>query len=258
MKTVKTHENLKEIYINKLCYFNEYKIIKQEEHILYTNDAEDSFAIVQQYPYGIFISLIHYDEQLLSEIINLFENQCNEISVSIQNEPEEKLNINEISKLLMPKKIYKSFAYDGIMLSCGLNNHVRLLNKNDECIVKAFPEEIRSNELQLTEAFSEFVLNDNGEIFAYFDNDNNMIGYLSCCPEIDNIWDVVYIYVLPKNRSAGIGQTLAAQYLLSKRQRDQIPYYSGVTNPASEAAALKAGFFLCGLRYYYSYEIAKI
>ena len=194
---------------------------------------------MQNYPDGTSISLINFDAELLAEVVEKYD----KINVIIPLKHEEEININ-----FNLKGIYKSFAYDGDVVSHSVNSHIRLLTKEDKLY---FPEGIQANRSNLSDAFAEFVLTGKGEIFGYFDEEGNLLGYLSCCREIDNIWDVVYIYVLPQHRSHGIGTALAAQYLIAKSNQGQIPYYSGVTNPASESAALKAGFKLCGLRYYY-------
>ena len=253
MKKVNDEILLNIIKNDKLTYFSEYKIILEEEHDLYTNDEENAFVILQNYSYGSLISVINFNAKLLSEAIAFTGKPRDEISIVIPLKSDEKLHTENNSNLnLSQKAVYKSFAYNGSVLPHSSNKHIRLLDKNDLSLVNDFPEENHKNMLQLPDAFSEFVLNENGEIIGYFADDGSLAGYLSCCPEIDNIWDVVYIYVSPENRSRGIGTALAAQYLNSKGTRGQIPYYSGVTNPSSEAAALQAGFSLCGLRYYFS------
>lgn len=161
---------------------------------------------------------------------------------------------------LISRGVYKAFAYNETLKNIDhiqSDTLIRLLTKKDKMIVSLFNEEIHSNMIPLDSAFDEFVLNDNGEIYVYMDSNGRIIGYLSCAPEADNIWDVVYIYVQPEYRSCGIGTRLASHYLRAKIQSNQIPYYSGVTNPASEAAAVKAGFTLCRERYSYEYHGLK-
>ena len=233
---------------DKLTYFNEYKTILQEKYVLYTNQAETAFAIIQHYSDSSLISLINFDAELLLEVIAFIDKPRDKIKVVVPLKNAEEFEMENF----VLKGVYKTFAYEGTVSSHISEKHIRLLTKNDVSLVEAFAEESHRNMIQLSKAFSIFTLQKTGEIFGYFDENNVLLGYLSCCPEIDTIWDVVFIYVSPQNRSQGIGTALASQYLVSKRNQGQIPYYSGVTNPASEAAALKAGFKLCGFRYYYS------
>lgn len=50
---------------------------------------------------------------------------------------------------------------------------------NDQAIVSSFREEKHSNMIQLDTALEEFVINGNGEIYAYFDANGKIIGYVT-------------------------------------------------------------------------------
>jgi len=99
-------------------------------------------------------------------------------------------------------------------------------------------------------------LNHQPQAFAWFE-DAQPLGYLSCGPMIEDLWDVGLVFTLPESRGRGIATALAYAYLKTMRERGLVPYYSGVSNPYSARAAQKAGFRLCGTRHLYNYKRPK-
>lgn len=53
---------------DKLQFFNEYKAILEEECEIFTDDNISSFLLLQNYPYGLFVSFIGFN--------NVFFNSC--------------------------------------------------------------------------------------------------------------------------------------------------------------------------------------
>ncbi len=256
MKTVKKEAILPFIEADKLCYFNEYKSIMEEPCVFYAADDKigPPFLMLQSYPYGLLASFIGFHDGFFIQAISELEKNHPTIHIVIPMPSSQYPNMHSNPDNLIKKGVYKSFACCDRIPSLNEDRSIRSLTGNDQAIVSSFQEEKHSNMIQLDTALEEFVINGNGEIYAYFDANGKIIGYLSCAPELYNIWDVVYIYVQPEFRSTGIGTKLASHYLNAKLKANQIPYYSGVTNAASEAAAIKAGFTLCGTRYCYEYH----
>lgn len=256
MKIADKKKALQLITNNKLQFFNEYKAILEEECEIYADDDYSSFMLVQNYPYGLFASIIGFSDVFFDNCLSYLKKSYNSINIAISMPPSQTPNITNQDKLIS-KGVYKAFAGNDTSISTQksiLPSSIRLLTEYDENLVVFFKEEIHSNMIRLDVAFNDLVLNNNGEIYGYINNNQEIIGYLSCCHEVDNIWDVIYIYVQPEYRLSGIGTQLAKYYLYAKLRDGQIPYYSGVSNPASEAAAVKAGFALCGERFSYEYH----
>lgn len=256
MKTADKNEVLEFIKKDKLQFFNEYKAILEEECEIITDDNASSFMLLQNYSYGLFASFIGFNNDFFNSCLSLLEKDHKTVNIAIPMPPFQTPDINNQEKLIS-RGVYKAFAGNGKTTDTEntiSDLSIRPLTKADEKIVSSFKEEKHSNMIQLDAAFNDLVVNNNGEIYGYIDKKGKLVGYLSCCPEVDNIWDVIYIYVQRRHRSSGIGTKLAAYYLHTKLKNNQIPYYSGVTNPASEAAALKAGFTLCGERFSYEYN----
>lgn len=242
---------------DKLQFFNEYKAILEEECEIFTDDNISSFLLLQNYPYGLFVSFIGFNNVFFDSCLSCLKKDYKTINIAIPMPPFQAPNIMNSQDKLISKGVYKAFAGNGKSINIQSNisdSSIRSLTKYDEKIVLSFKEEKHSNMIQLDAAFNDLVVNNNGEIYGYMDKNGEIIGYLSCGPEVDNIWDVIYIYVQRAYRSSGIGTNLAKYYLNTKLKNDQIPYYSGVSNPASEAAAVKAGFTLCGERFSYEYH----
>jgi len=74
---------------------------------------------------------------------------------------------------------------------------------------------------------------------------DEILGYLSCANEYENVWDVDFIHVREDRRRQGLGTQLGALYAREKLRQNQIPYYSGARDEASEQTAVKAGFVCC-------------
>ena len=255
MKAVNKERVLQFIGNNRLCYFNEYKAIMEEDCELYADDQEAiSYLLLQKYPYGLFASYIGFHDGFFVKSLTELAGQHSTIHIAVPMPPHQAPKFSDVSDRLVEKGVYKAFAGAGILPGIQQDKRIRHLNSLDRENVSLFQEEAHVNMIPLKAAFEEFVVDGHGEIYGYIDKGRGIIGYLSCGPEIDNIWDVVYIYVQPAYRSSGIGTKLASYYLHAKLEANQLPYYSGVTNPASEAAAVKAGFTICGVRYSYEYH----
>lgn len=250
MKTVGKEMVLPFVESRKLCYFNEYKALMEEECAIYSNGDASSFVLLQQYPYGPFASFIGFRRDFFIECLSELGDVHPTIHFAIPLPPGSPPPAPcDVPGRILYKDVYKAFAGGHTHGTRRADPSIRPCTKADREAVASFREEPHPHMIPLGAAFEEFVMTGDGEIYVYTDKSGRIVGYLSCCPEAGDIWDVVYIYVQPEHRSLGIGTKLAAYYLQEKRRNNQIPYYSGVTNPASEAAAVKAGFVLCGERY---------
>lgn len=249
MKQVDIKYALEFVAHNKLCYFNEYLSLLQEECTAFSNQEENTFLLVQSYAGKAYATLIGDDVSYYSYCLEKLMRDYAGMSLVIAMPAGETLKWDEeqYANRLRLKQVYKTFQGTG--LTTVYDNRVRKLHESDAELVEAFPEEDHKNMIPLIAAFKEFVLKGEGEIYGFVNDEGKLAGYLSCSLEIENIWDVVFLYVSPEYRSQGVGRALAGYYKTEKEKHGQIPYYSGVSNPASERVALNSGFVPCGKRY---------
>ncbi|MCL2298826.1 MAG: GNAT family N-acetyltransferase [Firmicutes bacterium] len=210
--------------------------LRQGNNEAFSNDDGTGFALVHRYPAWHFASFTGYDPVFLKEVLRRYR----KLNVSIEQPEGRVLCVEAVRGLTPDPKPYECFAYTDEVPAGPFHPNIRPLAKEEYGLVRPIAE--HPNHIDYAEG-----------LFAWFDGERPL-GYLSCGPEVDDIWDVHRIYTLPDYRNKGIATALAYAYLKTMREQGLVPYYSGVTNPASAAAARKAGFAQCSTRYAFKYE----
>jgi len=209
------------------------------ENEAFANDGESCFALVTQYPHGPGAFFTDYDPGFIKQLLR----RCPRLNLSFDLPPGAQLEIGRIRGLKPCAVSTESFACDGDAPAAPIDPHIRLLAAEEFDLVR--PIVRCEDDIKFAEKI--FVWAEGGQI----------VGYLCCSPSFADVWDVNHIFTLPEHRGKGIGTALAYAYLKTMREQGLVPYYSGVTNPASAAAARKAGFQLCGTRYAFTYKRPK-
>jgi len=244
MREIPPQAMLERIQPQRLCYFAEYMDLMRPEEIAkraiqcYANDDETCFAVTWVYPEWNVVSFISYDKEFCREVLRQYKT----IDGSFTLLPGEALPEIAVRGLKM-KHSYENFAYEGPAPEAPIDPHVHLLDKDEFDPLRAIaPRQDDLDHLPLAFAWME---------------DGQPLGYLACGPTVEDIWDVGLIFTLPEHRGRGIASALAYAYLKTMRERGLVPYYSGVSNPYSAAAARKAGFQLCRTGHLYNYKRPK-
>ncbi len=263
MKPVQKETLLPRLEENRSLYCAELEALQiyEKDCTFYANEAEQCFAIVQQYPASPetpSLTFCGFEDGFLQEVLASVKGLRGTVSVSVltlSDETQISISKTKLTRKLKGRGKLQLFGRtEPPGTVCEKNPHIRALQKPDRMFTEEFPDHKNPNTLPLQAAFQLFVEESGGEIFAYFDTEDQMAGYVSCRPMYENVWDVVYIYVRPEKRGQGIGTQLAVAYLQELLAKGRIPIYSGVSNPASAKAAINAGFMLCGWRH--CYELA--
>ena len=245
MKEIEPQSLLARIAPQRLCYLTEYLDLSSPEMLAkwamecWANEDESCFAVVWQYPSWGNVHFIGYDKAFCKAVLSRFKTT----NVAFAYPPEEARPKVRIRGLKEKRRcIYECFTCEGPAPTEPINPHIRLLEKDEYDLVRPI---VRQKE----------DLQDKCVVLAWLEN-GAAIGYISYSlyEGMEDSWDVNYIFSLPEHRGRGIGTALAYAYLKDIRARDCVPYYSGVSNPASAAAARKAGFLLCGTRYAFTYK----
>jgi len=249
MKQIEPQALLERLRPQRLCFFSEYYDLMRPEEIenrkikCFANQDETCLAMTWVYPEWNVAGFIGYDKTFTREVLRGFDKPSIEVVFPVP--PGETLPHIKL-RGLRKKAVEESFAHEGPVPEAPIDAHVQLLEKEEFEPLRAIGQGHGNHDN----------LNHQPQAFAWMD-DGKPLGYLSCGPMIEDIWDVGLIFTLPECRGRGIATALAYAYLKTMRERGFVPYYSGVTNPASAAAARKAGFRLCGTRHLYSYKRPK-
>jgi len=244
MREVNPQELLERICPQRLCYFSEYLDLTRPRALedysvrCYANDEGRCLAMTWQYPAWNYASFIGYDGEFCREVLRQFDetDACWPLPPSAVL-PGVKLHG------LRKKDVVEAFAYEGPVPEAPIDPHILLLEKEAFGPLRSIaPRQADLDHLPLAFAWME---------------EGRPLGYLACGPMVEDIWDVGYIFTLPEQRGRGIGTVLAYAYLKTMRERGEIPYYSGVSNPHSAGAARGAGFQLCSARHSFHYKRPK-
>jgi len=243
MKQIESQTMLECIRPQRLCYFSEFIDLSRPEKIArlamqcYANEDESCLATTWKYPSWNVASFIGYDKDFIREVLLGF----GETVVGFSLPPGEILPDIKL-RGLRKTDVTENFAFEGPAPD-PIDPHVHLLEKDEfEPLRTIAPRQDDLNHLPLA--------------FAWLEN-RQPLGYLACGPMVEDIWDVGLIFTLPEHRGRGIATKLAYAYLKIMRDRGLVPYYSGVSNPYSAAAAKKAGFQLCCTCHSYNYKRPK-
>ncbi len=115
---------------------------------------------------------------------------------------------------------------------------IRLLTAEDEAKVMAFDEPnlrdiyghcIRTNEKSYA-------------LYAYFDDNSAILGYLIANTLNGSYWDIYNIYVSEKERGKGIAKSLARYYVKAIHDIGGFASYGTPANEASKKVAIACGF----------------
>ena len=247
MKQIEPPALLERLRPRRLCYSQEYMDLLRPEVIAnraircYANQDGTCFAMTWVYPDWNTASFIGYDKAFTREVLRQFD----ETEACWSLPPGEALPGVKL-RGLRKKTVVESFACEGPMPQAPVDPHICLLGKEQFAPLRAIGQGHGDHDN----------LNHMPQAFAWME-EGQPIGYLSCGPMIEDIWDVGLVFTLLEHRSRGIATALAYAYLKSMRERGLVPYYSGVTNPASAAAARKAGFQLCCTCHAFKYKCPK-
>ena len=246
MKQIDPQALLKHITPQRLAYSQEYIDLSQPEKIAqwamkcYANDNETCFAVTWKYPDWNVVSFINSDDDFCRQFLRQFDQT--EVCLPLrpgQAPPNIKL------RGLRQKAIEQAFAYEGPAPQRPIDPHIRLLNHHEL-------------DLLLPLVRDPIELKTPGMIAFTWHENETIAGFLHCNPDVADLWDVGFIHTLPEHQGRGIGTALAYAYLKTMCERGLVPYYSGVSNPASAAAARKAGFELCCARHVFNYKRPKL
>ena len=247
MKQIEPQAMLERIRPRRLCYLQECVDLSLPEKIAqlaiqcYASEDESCLAVTWNYPTWNVASFIGHDKEFTREVLVQFkETEAGWSLPPGETLPEIKL------RGLKKKAAQEGFAYKGPLPNAPIDPHIQLLEKEQFDLLRAIGQGHGNHDN----------LNHMPHAFAWMEN-GQPLGYLSCGPAVEDIWDVGLIFTLPECRGRGIAGKLAYAYLKTMRERGLVPYYSGVTNPHSAGAARKAGFQLCCTGHLYSYKRPK-
>ncbi|MDR2686897.1 MAG: GNAT family N-acetyltransferase [Oscillospiraceae bacterium] len=244
MKEIEPQALLERIRPRRLCYFTEYLDLTRPEALenyairCYANGDKSCHAMTWQYPKWNVANFIGYDRDFTREVLRRFGE-----TEACWPLPREETPPNVKLRGLRQKAVSYEFAYEDPMPEVPIDPHICLLEKEQFAPLRAIAP--RQDDLDHKPL-----------AFAWMEG-GQPLGYLACGPMVEDIWDVGLVFTLPEHRGRGIATKLAYAYLKTMRERGLVPYYSGVTNPASAAAARKAGFQLCRTDYLFHYKRPK-
>ena len=248
MRQIDPERLLQRIVTRRLCYSVEYLDLSSPEMRkkwaieCFASQDDTCFAVVWKHPGWSMVNFIGYEKNFCKALLSRFKTT----NVAFAVPPGEALPKIHI-RGLKPKRsfAYESFSCETPAPEAPVDPHIRLLAKKEYDLVRPIVKQKED-------------LNDECMVQAWLEDDV-ALGYISYSlyENMADSWDVSYIQVSPKHRGRGIGSALAYAYLKNIREQGLVPYYSGVSNPASAAAARKAGFQLCCTKYAFNYKRPK-
>ena len=193
-----------------------------------------------------YVSIIPtYHEFDADEVLTTIQKKCGDPNLLVDFHPLS----GEFSSLLRDK-LDRSYTYERSIVdyiresgdaSFLMADDIRLLGPSDkEAFAASFDEKL-INRPPASTLFEVFINRGHGEIFAALE-EGNMVGYLSFTPILDAIYDVDYIYVVPKRRGMGIGKRLGNAYASYAAEHGRCAYWSNAKNEVSEKTAVSCGF----------------
>ena len=216
-------------------------------------DAKPPTAVmlVSEMPYGVNAFLSRQSDVFTTASLDYLSGVYDKFS--LRSVDCKVFEAESLAKLLEPAAVrcYPSLACTALDTAPARYHQCRRLSPNDndrdlfiqyqyDMTQEAY-QEGRPNNSQI---FESLVIENEGEIYAV-EEDYELAGYLTCYPDIDNVWDVEFIHVREDKRNQGIGEKLAGTYARERLARGEIAYYSSPANRASERVAEKAGFTRC-------------
>ncbi|PWM26847.1 MAG: hypothetical protein DBX36_03825 [Oscillospiraceae bacterium] len=153
----------------------------------------------------------------------------------------------------------ESFGMLSPVISHERDKNIRRLTIEDEKIVSAFYEPLRQYRDNLKNAFETRIkTNDkNCIIYAYIDNETDILGYLIVDTFDGYYWDISYIYVSENSRGKGIAKKLAAFYANDVIENGYFASYGVPENEDSKKVAVSVGFEMFERRYFTQWMLQK-
>lgn len=209
--------------------------------------------VVEEWPWGIAGLFSSYDEGFVSEGLDwlLVRHEKVRLESTDRRVLDYAAGRNDLEG--GPVSCTRSFLCTSLERVPDVSSADKLL-LDDAPAVERYPTGHRTNGPELPALFQWFVTQGRGEIYACKEAEE-ILGFLSCAREWQNIWDVDFIHVREEARGLGLGTKLAAAYARALLARGDIPYYSGARNEASERTAIRGGFHCC--RELFSTEIRR-
>jgi len=207
-------------------------------------DKPSVLMLVQEYPDGVWVTVSGYNEKFLLEC---FDWWCSSFDKFILASVDERVfDVPEMKHIFELGRIRRSRSFlctsidrvPAVVAAAGRRTEF------DKEAFERYPQEPARHRPGLSQLFQLFVLEGHGEIFAVKEK-GEILAYLSCASEYENVWDVDFIHVREDRRRQGLGAQLAALYARGRLKQSQIPYYSGARSETSQRTALKAGFLCC-------------
>ena len=208
-------------------------------------DAEPPtvIAVVEEWPWGIGASVGSFDGVFLSEFLDWLCERHEKFGLGSTDRRVIEYASDRPDLDVGPISCTRSFACTSLDAAPDVEPASALIAADSDA-AKRYPTGHRTNGPELGDLFQRFVIERNGGIYACKDG-NEILGFLSCAREWENIWDVDFIHVRDEARGRGLGTRLAATYARTLLKRGDVPYYSGARNEASERTAVSAGFHCC-------------
>lgn len=238
--------------VNNVINIDNLKYMQKEGHFVecYQNlDCVYVFEKVKEDIYGYVYSIGNRINA--EDIKTLLKKYTSTVSLNIDIQEFDEYLIKDIKSLLedsnlKQKRVIKDFCLHSncfaVQDNCE-NHSVRILSYADKDVFVSMDNEVERDRPTLQILFKVFILQKQGNIIAYFD-ENKIIGYISFNLLFDNIFDVDYIYVSPNQRKKGIGTTLAFAFLNEVYKRNGVAFWSNAKTIESEKIAKRVGFKL--------------
>jgi hypothetical protein len=202
----------------------------------------DLFMLVEDYPHGRCAIVCGYEEAFVRDCLAWLAGASGMYWLMAFD--ERVIGQARAEHAVGPVRSGRSFACTSLDRVPALTVVAAKLTLADRDAFGRYPVESSSSRPPLTVLFNYLVLNHGGEILAIREGEE-IVAWLSCMKELEEMWDVDFIHVRADRRHRGLGTQIAAAYARDKLLAGDIPYYSGAANEASERAALNAGFVCC-------------
>ena len=213
-------------------------------------DEPGAVMMVEEFPHGICAGISGSGSRFLAESIDWLRDSCEELLLSVEDK-----RIFHIRTLMQafrggPIGCVRSFVCTDLGRVPEMSGGIARLTWDDRSAMERYEYESSVQGPSLVQVFQWQVIDRGGVIYAVKDGDE-IVAYLSCSREYENIWDLDFIHVQPSRRQRGLGTRLATSYARDRLMCGEVPYYSGVRddNEASRRTALRAGFALCAERF---------
>jgi hypothetical protein len=221
--------------------------------LLTTTVNPSLFMMVEDYPHGRVAVVCGYEEAFARDCLAWLRGASAKYTLAAFD--ERVIGLARAENVVGPLRRSRSFVCTSVDGVPALSVAATKLTPADGDAFGRYPVVPSRTRPPLPRLFRDLVLNHGGEIMAIREG-VEIVAWLSCMKELENIWDVDFIHVRPERRNCGLGTQVAAAYARDKLLAGDIPYYSGVANnEASERAALKAGFVCC--RELFSAEVTE-